>query len=215
MGEHAQVSHTAISVLGIEGSTCAMDALSSCASITHGTVNILHPLEMVRQIRLISQNPMVATEVEVTYLLHPAVSVGRPSESKHITLIRDQLGNATRETDISLSFVVDGKKLKNVTSLPFQVCVCIHVCVHVCVCMFVHIMCVCVSINHIYMQVQIRYRRKDGSKWLRVVSQSREVSADRKTVEKASNVAVVGLAAVQKSAQLAQAGKVKEARDRL
>lgn len=63
MGEHAQTSHTAISVLGIEGATCAMEALSSCAAITSGTVNILHPLEMVRQIRLISQNPILATEV--------------------------------------------------------------------------------------------------------------------------------------------------------
>ena len=122
MGEHAQVSHTAISVLGIEGSTCAMDALSSCASITNGTVNILHPLEMVRQIRLISQNPTVATEVEVSFLLHPAVHTDRSSSSSpHITLVREQLGNASRETDVSLGFTVDGSRLKNLTSLPFQV----------------------------------------------------------------------------------------------
>ena len=44
-----------------------MDILSSCASITNGTVNILHPLEMVRQIRQIAQNPTVATEVEVSF----------------------------------------------------------------------------------------------------------------------------------------------------
>ena len=122
MGEHAQVSHTAISVLGIEGSTCAMDALSFCASITNGTVNILHPLEMVRQIRLISQNPTVATEVEVSFLLHPAVHTDRSSSSSpHITLVREQLGNASRETDVSLGFTVDGSRLKNLTSLPFQV----------------------------------------------------------------------------------------------
>ncbi len=65
------------------------------------------------------------------------------------------------------------------------------------------------------LQVQIRYRRKDGSKWLRVITQSREVTVDRERVEQTSNVAVVGLAAVQKSAQLAQTGKVKEARDHL
>ena len=98
-----------------------MDALSSCASITNGTVNILHPLEMVRQIRLISQNPTVATEVELTYVLHPSVKVGKPSESKRVTLVRERLGNASKESDVSLSFVVDASKLKNVTSLPFQV----------------------------------------------------------------------------------------------
>ena len=121
MGEHAQSSHTAISVLGIEGATCAMDALSACASITHGTVNILHPLEMVRQIRLISQNPIVATEVEVSYLMHSVVQTEQKSESKHITLVRELLGNATRESDVSLSFTVDTAKLKNIKTLPFQV----------------------------------------------------------------------------------------------
>ncbi len=121
MGEHASVSHTAISILGIEGSTCAMDALSQCASITSGTVNILHPLEMVRQIRLISQNPTVATEVEVTFLMHSAVSTDQKSESKKITLIKERVGNATRDTDISLTFTINAGKLKNVTNIPFQV----------------------------------------------------------------------------------------------
>lgn len=121
MGEHAAVSHTAVSILGIEGSTCAMDALSQCASISNGTVNILHPLEMVRQIRLISQNPTIATEVEVTFLMHPAVMTDKSSESKIVSLLREQVGNATRETDVSLTFTVDAKKLKNLTSVPFQV----------------------------------------------------------------------------------------------
>ncbi len=121
MGEHAAAFHTSVSVLGIEGSTCAMDALSSCASITNGTVNILHPLEMVRQIRLISQNPTIATEVEVLYFLHLSVKVDRPSESKRIPVVKDIVGNALKLTDVSLSFVVDASKLKNTSSLPFQV----------------------------------------------------------------------------------------------
>ena len=121
MGEHAAVSHTAVSVLGIEGSSCAMDALSQCATISKGTVNILHPLEMVRQIRMISQNPTIATEVELTFLAHPAVTADRGSESKCITLLREQVGNATRETDVSLTFNINSTKLKNRTSVPFQV----------------------------------------------------------------------------------------------
>lgn len=70
MGEHAKGAHTVVSILGIEGGSCAMDILSSCAGITNGTVNILHPLEMVRQIRLIAQNPTVATDVEVSKKPH-------------------------------------------------------------------------------------------------------------------------------------------------
>ena len=121
MGEHATASHTAVSILGIEGSSCAMDALSQCASISSGTVNILHPLEMVRQIRLISQNPTLATEVEVTFLMHSSVSTEKKSDSKKVTLVKEQMGNATRDTDVSLTFTVDAAKLKNMSSLPFQV----------------------------------------------------------------------------------------------
>ena len=65
------------------------------------------------------------------------------------------------------------------------------------------------------MQVQIRYRRKDGSKWLRVISQSREVSHSREAVERASNMAVVGLSTMHRSARLAQEGNIREARDTL
>ena len=63
------------------------------------------------------------------------------------------------------------------------------------------------------LQVQIRYSRRDGSKWLRVISQSRHVIREREEMEKASNVAIMGLAAVQRSAQLAQAGKIQESRE--
>ena len=121
MGEHASASHTAVSILGIEGSTCAMDALSQCAAVSNGTINILHPLEMVRQIRLISQNPTLATETELTFLMRSAVSAEKKSESKRITLVREQVGNVTRESDVSLTFSVDATKLKNLTHLPFQV----------------------------------------------------------------------------------------------
>lgn len=121
MGEHAQTSSTTISVLGIEGSSCAMEALSSCASITHGTVNILHPLEMVRQIRLISQNPIIATEVELTYLMHSAIKLDKKSESKYVTKVTENIGNATRESDVSTTFSVDNSLLKNSALLPFQV----------------------------------------------------------------------------------------------
>ena len=67
----------------------------------------------------------------------------------------------------------------------------------------------------VMVQVQICYRRKDGSKWLRVLSQARPVTSDRAEVEKTSNVAVIGLASVQHSAKLTQAGKVQEAREHL
>ena len=54
-------------------------------------------------------------------ILHPAITVNKKSESQYVTMVKEQLGNATRESDISLTFSVDGSKLKNLNALPFQV----------------------------------------------------------------------------------------------
>lgn len=48
-----------------------------------------------------------------------------------------------------------------------------------------------------------------------MISHSKKVTTDRDTHEKASNVAVTGLVAVQRAAKLAQEGKVEEARKNL
>ena len=48
-----------------------------------------------------------------------------------------------------------------------------------------------------------------------MLSQARAVTREREEMERTSNVAVVGVAAVQRSAQLAQTGRLKEARDNL
>lgn len=53
--------------------------------------------------------------------MHPAISLDRPSEAASVTIVRDLIGNATKETDLSITFKVDKTKLTGVTSLPFQV----------------------------------------------------------------------------------------------
>ena len=74
VGEYAKTCNVTVSILGIDGDTqCGLQAISQAASITGGTINILHPLEMVRQIRSIAQNVIVATEVEVSMITHPCL----------------------------------------------------------------------------------------------------------------------------------------------
>ena len=48
--------------------------------MTSGTVNILDPLELMRQIREIAQNPVIATNVEVHFILHPALMFDKQTE---------------------------------------------------------------------------------------------------------------------------------------
>ena len=70
-----------ISILGTQGEDFGMAQVSISAEVSGGTVNILHPLEIVRQIRKIAQNPIVATEVEAVFISHPSVEVKGPRMS--------------------------------------------------------------------------------------------------------------------------------------
>ena len=73
IGEYAKANKTKISIIGLEGEELNMKKISQAASLTSGTVNILNPLELMRQLRLISQNPVVATNVNVKAILHQSL----------------------------------------------------------------------------------------------------------------------------------------------
>lgn len=53
--------------------------------------------------------------------MHPSISLDTPSQLSSVTLVRHLVGNATKETDLSVTFKLDKKKLGDVTSIPFQV----------------------------------------------------------------------------------------------
>ncbi len=59
--------------MAVEGEQVGLQYVSACALASGGSVNVLNPLEIVRQLRLISQNASVATAVDVTFLLHPSL----------------------------------------------------------------------------------------------------------------------------------------------
>ena len=58
-----------------------LQTVSRPADMTSGTVNILDPTELMRQIRLISQNPVIATNVEVYFILHPALMFDKKTDT--------------------------------------------------------------------------------------------------------------------------------------
>lgn len=188
MAEMAMSTSTVINVIAIEGCNCSLDDFKMCAEMTSGELNTLHPVELVRQLRLIAQNPTIATDVEVTVLLHPSLRIegmlsnnvvkGHPNKAVVV------LGNATKLSDITFEYSVRKKHRKTaISALPFQ--------------------------------VQIRYKRLDGSKCIRVLSSSRPVSRDREEVEKSMDCAVASLAAVHRCAAEAEAGDFESARARL
>ena len=185
IAEEANKSSTVVNVISIEGCDCSLEDFKMCAENTSGELNILHPLELVRQLRKIAQNPTIARDVEVSIILHPILELERSISSAGLSRAVIQIGNATKTSDITFEYFIRKKFLKKnkLTNLPFQ--------------------------------IQIRYKRDDGSKCIRVLSQTREISKDRKIVEETINSAVAGLTAIQQCAREAESGDFESAKLRL
>lgn len=58
---------TFISFIGIEGEDCGVSILGKVAKATSGSVTIVKPLELQRRMRQIIDNPVIATDVNVSY----------------------------------------------------------------------------------------------------------------------------------------------------
>lgn len=52
-----------VSVFGVEGANCALDHLKALADGTGGSLNIVKPLELQRQMRMVIDNPPIANKV--------------------------------------------------------------------------------------------------------------------------------------------------------
>ncbi|KAI6649811.1 hypothetical protein LOD99_6600 [Oopsacas minuta] len=120
IGREALISESTISIIGIEGQECAMEYLSQCAAKTNGTVNILHPMELMRQLRLISQNPTIASNVDVKFFLHPNLCFEGEADTHSIALTK-AVGNATRSSDISFKYKMKDGVSNKLKQVPFQV----------------------------------------------------------------------------------------------
>ncbi|XP_041351895.1 circularly permutated Ras protein 1-like [Gigantopelta aegis] len=180
VGQYARSKDVIINLLAVEGEPVGLQYVSMCAIASGGSVNMLNPLEIVRQLRLIAQNAVVATGVNVTFLLHPSMVFMEDGYPSDMSRLVKEVGSALKDTDLTFRFKTKNNEQLNVSSVPFQ--------------------------------VQIEYTRKDGMKCLRVLCKSHTVTKDRKTMEEALDMAVVGLEAIQTSGQLLKKGKAEEAK---
>lgn len=78
IGKYAKDNKSVINILAVEGEPVGLPHVSKAAVESGGTVNVLNPLEIVRQLRQIMQNSLVATSTTVLFLLHPEFVFDEP-----------------------------------------------------------------------------------------------------------------------------------------
>eukprot|EP00049_Salpingoeca_infusionum_P015123 m.290260 g.290260 ORF g.290260 m.290260 type:complete len:966 (+) comp15816_c0_seq16:132-3029(+) len=194
IGERASGFNTVINIIGTQGEDCKLERIAACATSSGGSVLTLNPAELDRQIRMLSQDAVVATNVLVDLYLPLGVTVFKdmdvkptslPSTTSRTTLDKQngsrvclQLGNVTLHNDLALSFQVSPNYKADV--IPVQAC--------------------------------IRYTNPaDGSQNMRVLGACLDIASDQEHVAASADVAVLATTAVQRCARLALQGEHKEA----
>ena len=108
------------------------------------------------------------------------------SEDKTI-LVRD-LGNVNEETEITFEYKMKSiKKLLEMADLDMT------------------------KISSFPFQAQITYTSLDGSRCVRVITNTMETSTDREELEKGADFGLLGQAAIQQAAKMARGGNIEKA----
>jgi len=187
IGAYAKENGVTISVISIEGTDCNIENLGVLTDLTTGKVDIVNPLKLTTNFSSILANPIIATNVEVSFLLHHGLgfkneeSVFDPENT--FKAVRNT-GNVTADTEISFEYGIrTSANNLGLNELPFQ--------------------------------VQIRFSRINGMKCVRVITRKQAVTQKREEAEKEADIDVLALGAMQHAAKIAQQGNYSKAREKV
>jgi len=133
-------------------------------------------------------NPVVATNVSVTLLLHRGLRFKEEDVDSAANKVVRDIGNVTSDSAVTFEYGLRSKPdlaaagidIKALKALPFQ--------------------------------VQIRFTKLDGMKGVRVLSQSKKTTQEREVAESMMDTPVLSAHAAQRSAMLARRGDYDMAR---
>ncbi|BFZ11808.1 hypothetical protein BsWGS_14847 [Bradybaena similaris] len=182
VGEYARSKNITINILAVGEASVQLRTVSEAAEMSGGLTNKLNPVEMMRQLRLIAQNEVIATSVSVRFYLHPNFTFDEIGYPNNLSKLDKEVGNVRKETELSFRFKLTGSKesrCPQMSSVPFQ--------------------------------IQITYTRPDGMRCLRVLSKSTPTTSSRKEMEENIDVSVMGASTIKTTANMAKSGNAREA----
>uniref|UniRef100_A0A8C2X9I2 VWFA domain-containing protein n=2 Tax=Cyclopterus lumpus TaxID=8103 RepID=A0A8C2X9I2_CYCLU len=184
LGDYAANQGVTVSVLSIEGTDCRLDELGRLADRTGGKVVIASPKRLHQEFEQMIENRMIATHCTVTLLLPQLLRTRGEKEAEHKGT--REVGNVDPDTEITFQFGAKEQQDKDV-SAP-------------------------VAGSRVAIQLQIRYRQREGQTMLRVITTGRDVTDDSSTALSSLSLAIIQLNSSQASATLAVRGRFLDAR---
>ncbi|XP_028263888.1 circularly permutated Ras protein 1-like isoform X2 [Parambassis ranga] len=182
LGEYAAHQGVTVSVLSIEGTDCRLEELGRLADRTGGKVVISSPKRLHPEFEQIIENRTIATHCAVTLLLPKSLQMRGEREAGHKGT--REVGNVNPDTEITFQFGPNEQDTEVSAPVPG---------------------------SRVSIQLQIRYRHRNGQLMLRVLTADRDVTDDSSAALSSLSLAIIQLNSSQASAALAVRGRFLEA----
>ena len=178
-------------MITFKDSESAIYILKNMVEPTGGDIFIVEPSNIFDEFNDFLENKAIASEVEIKMNLNKCMSF-RDEEKKDLinddSSIVKKIGNVTKEkeTYFELKFK-EAIRLAEMYDINFD------------------------ELKNLIFQIEIKYRKKNGGKYLRVITKQLKVSGNKEEINKIANMDIVSTLQIQKSAKLAAKGNLMEA----
>lgn len=176
IGQYAKTKGVTVNIISIQGEECNIETLSKISELTGGEVQRVDPKDLIDNFSNIFALPTIATNVQLKVKLHKGLEF-RNEDARNLsedkTILARELGNVNEETEVTFEYKMKGvKKLLQMDDLDMT------------------------KINFFPFQAQITYTALDGSRCIRVITNTMETSTDRDELERKADFNLLGQAAV-------------------
>ena len=191
IGDMARDKGIVINLITFEDSESEIDILMNMVQKSGGEIIRVNPNAILDGFNDLLENETIASEVSIKMNLNKCMTFRDKAEIDLIndgSSITEKIGNATKETETyyELKFK-KALKLAEMKDINFD------------------------KLNNLTFQCEITYKKKDGGKYVRIISRNLKISDNKEEVENKANYELISTMEIQKSAKLASAGLYREA----
>ena len=191
IGNMAKEKGIVISLITFEDSESEIYILKNMVELSGGEIIRVNPSQILEGFNDLLENNVIASDVEVKIHLNKCMTF---RDEEKINMLNDEstyykkIGNAARETETyhELKFK-SSIKLAEYKDIDFD------------------------KLYNLIFQVELKYKKTDGKRYIRVITQNLEVSDNKDTVNKQAKMNIVSTLQSRKSAKLAGQGNLMQA----
>lgn len=159
VGQYAKSKGITVNIVSITGDECNLESLSKLAELTGGEVTRVDPVELTKNFANILSLPIIASNVVAKVKLHKGLQFRNEdpqSLSEDMSLMVRDIGNVTEETEITFEYTL--KKIRDLAKMEDLDLT---------------------KITDFPFQTQIEFTALDGSKMIRVITETQKISTDK------------------------------------